>query len=366
ADATGKAPDTLLMQLDTQLQAQLSQTKKIPLVERADDRYLDELFFGTKDGWVDPERIPKTGKLVGAKYYLSTLVTKYSASAWGDNAALPNVYENSWSVSVEVTGKVINVETGQLLETILVTESSSGKSEDKEKMTSVPNLNGILGSLAQKATGEIVDQLLVILFPALIADVSETEIFLNQGEATGVKVGDRYTVFSQGKAIVDPQTGRTLGNREQKIGDIEIVEVRREYSTAKSADVALSEFAPGMVCRPVTGAKKSEPVVKDSQPSVSSSGATSLGDTPKTSKPKEETAPKEPKGRVFCLAEMLNSTSAPRRVEQAIHGYLSGMIRQAKDVTLVTRSERELMEIGQEFLRSKSRLMDKETALKTV
>jgi hypothetical protein len=50
------------------------------------------------------------------------------------------------------------------------------------------------------------------------------------GSVSGIQVGDRYSVFSMGEALVDPDTGQVLGVDESQIGDGEVVEVQDRFS----------------------------------------------------------------------------------------------------------------------------------------
>ena len=45
-----------------------------------------------------------------------------------------------------------------------------------------------------------------------------------------VKVGDKFTVFNVGEALVDPSTGAKLGADEKKTGDGAVVEVQPKYA----------------------------------------------------------------------------------------------------------------------------------------
>ena len=60
-----------------------------------------------------------------------------------------------------------------------------------------------------------------------IASVTETppQAYINLGSESGIKIGDKFTVYTQGKAITDPDTGELLGHEEEMAGSIEIVDV---------------------------------------------------------------------------------------------------------------------------------------------
>ncbi|MCK8828242.1 hypothetical protein MWH25_10910 [Natroniella acetigena] len=61
----------------------------------------------------------------------------------------------------------------------------------------------------------------------------ESDIYLNLGQATGVKQGDRFEVTRQGELLTDPVTGMNLGRVEIKIAEVEVVTVRDKFSIAE-------------------------------------------------------------------------------------------------------------------------------------
>jgi hypothetical protein len=63
-----------------------------------------------------------------------------------------------------------------------------------------------------------------------IIKIEGDRAWLNMGSVSGIQVGDRYSVFSMGEALVDPDTGQVLGVDESQIGDGEVVEVQDRFS----------------------------------------------------------------------------------------------------------------------------------------
>ena len=69
-------------------------------------------------------------------------------------------------------------------------------------------------------------------------------VFVNSGANTGVKVGDDFSVYREGEALIDPDTGIELGKDCTKIADVSITEVQEKFSKAK-IDSSTSEIAKG-------------------------------------------------------------------------------------------------------------------------
>lgn len=49
-------------------------------------------------------------------------------------------------------------------------------------------------------------------------------VFINAGTNQGLKVGDVFHVYVKGDALIDPDTGLSLGSEETKIGEIKITD----------------------------------------------------------------------------------------------------------------------------------------------
>lgn len=350
------APERLLQLLDSSLQTALAQTKRIPLVERQDDRSLDELVFAQNaKGFVDPDKIPKKGRMVGAKFYLATRVVRYAATASGEKGALPNVYENKWDVTIEVTAKLLNVETGEILEAFQFEKSDAGQSKDRARIEEVPDLLGAHSRVAKDIAQELTKQTIFALFPVVIADVSEKDIYLNQGESTGLTAGMQFAVYELGKDITDPVTGKKIGKRENRAGEIAVVRLNRESAIAAPvAPAEIASFQRGMLC-------KTERAVSTGTVNRSAGAEPAATADPKT--PRADSPPSM-KENVYTLAPLSNSAKAPRRVEVAIQKSLSSQIGKTNEI--VTSDIEELKAIGEKFLQSKSDMMDEATRLKAV
>lgn len=62
-----------------------------------------------------------------------------------------------------------------------------------------------------------------------IVVVDDDEVFINLGTGDGLKVGDILSVYEEGKELRDPKTNEVLGTKDEKVGDIQIIELRAEH-----------------------------------------------------------------------------------------------------------------------------------------
>lgn len=77
-----------------------------------------------------------------------------------------------------------------------------------------------------------------------IVIVDDDEVFINLGSLDGITVGDLLPVFVEGEEIKDPSTGETLGRRDDKVGEIQIVEIRAEHLSLASIVEGKGKIAP--------------------------------------------------------------------------------------------------------------------------
>ena len=101
------------------------------------------------------------------------------------------------------------------------------------------------GMAIDKATVYIARKMSTIPWKGKVVLVKEDgTVFVNSGANTNVKVGDSFSVFREGEALIDPDTGIELGKDTSKIAEISIFEVQEKFSKAKIDDKT-SDIAKG-------------------------------------------------------------------------------------------------------------------------
>lgn len=65
-----------------------------------------------------------------------------------------------------------------------------------------------------------------------VAMVKDDLVYINVGRTAGINTGDQFNVYREGEAIVDPDTGVSLGTEDTKIGRIEVMSVDEKFSKA--------------------------------------------------------------------------------------------------------------------------------------
>jgi curli biogenesis system outer membrane secretion channel CsgG len=215
-------------------------------------------------GTVTPESAAKAGKMLGAEFAIVGAVTEFGYKKQSTGGALKriglgaSVSKQSATVGIDV--RFINTTSGEIIkaENIRKEKSKPGISLDTRDIN-FENESQFDESLVGKATREAVDEIVKLLgaqggesvWEAKVVMMKDGQVIINGGTETGVKVGERFTVYRPGEEMIDPDTGESLGSEETKIGEIEVVNNnfggKGKASTCKV--ISGSDFQKGDIIR---------------------------------------------------------------------------------------------------------------------
>jgi hypothetical protein len=111
------------------------------------------------------------------------------------------------------------------------------------------NAAELVQSMTTQLVREAAFSFLMQKFPVTAIAVDGDVLTLSQGESS-LQPNERYELVQLGEELIDPQTRRTLGRQETRIGIVEITEARAEVSFGRLVDggeVLASNFVPGSV-----------------------------------------------------------------------------------------------------------------------
>jgi curli biogenesis system outer membrane secretion channel CsgG len=222
------------------------------------DKLIAEQNFSNSDR-ADPSSAARIGKLLGVDAIIIGSITQFGrddkstdVGAGGFGAmgrfGLGGVRSKEAKAVVQITARMVNVETGEILASV------AGRGESKRAGTSLLGAGGGSGggggagvsmqssnfgaTIIGEATSAAVTQCAggldekaaslpnrVIQVDALVADVDGEHLILNVGSTCGVKVGDTLTISHLGREIKDPSTGKVLRHSESEIGTVRITQV---------------------------------------------------------------------------------------------------------------------------------------------
>jgi curli biogenesis system outer membrane secretion channel CsgG len=231
---------------------------KYSVIERkALDKLITEQNFSNSDR-ADPSSAARIGKLLGVDAIIVGSITQFgrddqNKSLGGLGAAagkfgIGGVGTKEAKAVVQITARLVNVETGEILASI------AGKGESKRGGTSLLGGGGgggagggagmsmgssnfgatIIGEATNLAVTECATGLdskaaslpaRVVVIDGLVADVDGTHLILNVGAITGVKLGDTLKISRPGREIKDPATGKVLRRTDSDLGTVTITQV---------------------------------------------------------------------------------------------------------------------------------------------
>ena len=116
-------------------------------------------------------------------------------------------------------------------------ESSLQKFLTTRPYTALASGNNVLSQtdLFETAAHDVSERAAVMVsgavFPITVLDKSEKQVTLNRGSEAGLKVGQLYGVYTQGKELKDA-SGRVLGTDVDYVGKVIIRELRPQFSKA--------------------------------------------------------------------------------------------------------------------------------------
>jgi hypothetical protein len=154
-------------------------------------------------------------------------------------------------VRLSVVAKIYNlaVDPPELYETANIQVLKKDDRTDSADLQKNAELTDeVLLTAVRDASQQIADRVVNVAFPAKVLARTDKQITINRGDTTGAEVGQVWNVMSQGKTLVDPDTGEVLGREEGIVGKARITAVQPKFSTAELIEGA-DKVTEGMVVR---------------------------------------------------------------------------------------------------------------------
>lgn len=236
----------------------LASTQKFRVVEREQLDVLMQEQQRAKAGQVKSRSGGATGGFEGADYLIYGTITTLSASKKsnfgatlgmsmlaGENAQPTNCYSGEVTLSLDI--RITEAATGQIRYVQRIDETKKAGTICGE---GVPQTNAT--ELFRSAADRVASGLVTTVYPIKVAAVQgDGSMTLNYGTGT-LQVSDYVTVFRPGEAVIDPDTGKSLGSSEEFVGIAQVTDVQTSFSKARP--VAGFDFPPAArdIVRPAT------------------------------------------------------------------------------------------------------------------
>ncbi len=232
-------------QIDTEFSENSLLSGKFSVIER------DKLNLVLKEqglaaaGAVDPASAAKVGKILGVKYIIMGGIDKFNIDKTQGGIGKFGVGGHMVQSNATINLRFVDTTTAERIISI----SADGNSKKGGGFVGGTSLSrdsewGLASETIQKAAKAVVAKLTTGEYLARVGNaanptgglegkiikVEGTRAWINLGASSGLKVGDKFTVFNIGEALVDPDTGAKLGADEKQTGSGSVVEVQDKYS----------------------------------------------------------------------------------------------------------------------------------------
>lgn len=204
---------------------ELTKTGKFIVVERDKmDKILDEQKLG-QTGVIDPGTAAQVGKVLGLNAILTGSVSQFGVKSEGKDFIISQSKQQIVECTVDI--RAVDAETGQVL------LADSGKGVVRKASGQFLGMGNkskydetLEGEALRAAVVQFMDNLVSQLnkkqWSGRVAAVEDGSVYLNAGEESGMQIGQKLKVFSQGKEIKDPTTGLIIGRTEKEVGVVKI------------------------------------------------------------------------------------------------------------------------------------------------
>jgi curli biogenesis system outer membrane secretion channel CsgG len=228
--------------IDTAFSENEELSSKFSVIEREKlDMVLKEQGLGTS-GALDQQTAAQVGKVLGIKYIITGGIDKFAINT--TKGGFGGVGGSYTKAEATINLRLIDTTTAERV----IAVSADGDVKKGGGFAMGASLSredewGIASEAIEKASEKV-----VALFAGhkglaklgaggvmagaegKIIKVEGGKAWINMGEMSGLKAGDKFTVVALGEELRDPDTGQVLGVDESTVGEGVVVEVQERFS----------------------------------------------------------------------------------------------------------------------------------------
>jgi curli biogenesis system outer membrane secretion channel CsgG len=243
------------------LTTELVRSDRFVVVDRQDLRGIVKEQELAMTGLVNEQTGVQTGQMAGAQFFIKGAVTEFNPQAGGGGLSVgyrqAQVGHKSTKAHVGIDVRLVDNATGQIFAAYNATATARQGStavgtsffhnDDPFKI----GLSGFHGTplgvavrdAIQDVVGFILREAAKIPWQGSVIRADGETIYVNRGVSSGLRPGDRLSIWAPGEPLIDPETGFNLGSDEELICAVEIRRVAENFSVA----------SPGATChgRPI-------------------------------------------------------------------------------------------------------------------
>lgn len=188
------------------------------------------------------------GQLSNAQSIVKVTVESFS---FGRSATkIPNLegkYKVQDSASIALNVQILDTTNGTVTGAFPVKASSASGTSIRNGVGGASK--SILEQTMAKAAGNLANQLSDTIFPITVIQVKGKRIWVNRGNDSGMKMGERFIVFEPGEDLIDPQTGENLGSAEMEVGEAKVTRINPKVTVLEVTKGDPAQIAQGFLLR---------------------------------------------------------------------------------------------------------------------
>jgi curli biogenesis system outer membrane secretion channel CsgG len=246
-DDLGKPSDAYQMsgRIRDRVQTAFTQTQQFAVVNRSfGSEFASEKALLSSDN-VSPTEASRLGNVVGADFMVVGNI--YDLSTKVEEKEFYGMKQITMKDRVDMSYQLIEVASQKVLWADTISQELDRKKDEDPTKT--------LDAVAMLILSGVMD----VLYPVKVLDVvSEDEIYLNQGSAR-LKAEDVLALYSSGRVMKDPDSGREIKIEGRKLGVLTIVEAMSTYALAKLTEGELNKVKPGAIVRMLKTEESTDP-----------------------------------------------------------------------------------------------------------
>ena len=215
-----------------QLIDRVHNTRKFSVVSRSDletllkDQELQAMLSNPSDA-----NVARAFEIAGCKYALITTIDDFQDVEEVLRGEGGIVLARKRVVRLSAVAKIYDTTSGLLLESANFQLSNLDGNKEVFGVTKDGDRNdAMLTAMAREMAQRASDRVLDVIYPAKIIALTGKTVTINRGDGTGIAADQVWDVFALGEALIDPDTGESLGTEEVLIGSVKITAVTPKFS----------------------------------------------------------------------------------------------------------------------------------------
>ncbi len=227
ARTTRMAPGAI-KRLTDELILKLHDSDRFRVMERQEvDQVLDEKTFEAVAAGGDIR--DRLRELQGADYLVHGEIINYYLDVRQRKVPYLDEIRTTGTAVAEGILRLVDVHTGSV--------TGGTKVAIRQKYDNIEDIGRVFADLRDRFTTRAVATIVDRLYPVKVIGVTaDGAVYLNRGSDGGLQHGARFDVMRPGAALIDPDTGRSFGAAESRVGRLEVTAVEANRSRARMLD----------------------------------------------------------------------------------------------------------------------------------